>query len=61
MTPISESTEVADSASSRILSRGFASDTASGDDGQAKKLARTFHESLRFPAPRRRARESEET
>src|ERR1700675_1251796 len=44
---------VSDSASSRVLfSRGFASVYGEwATTGEAKKLARTFHESLRFPRP----------
>jgi hypothetical protein len=45
--------EVTDSVSSRVLfSRGFASVYGEWETtGEAKKLARTFHESLRFPRP----------
>ena len=45
--------EVRDAATNRILfSRGFASIYGEWETtGEAKKIARTFHESLRFPAP----------
>ena len=55
--------EVADGASGRVLfSRGFASVYGEWETtGEAKKLARTFHESLRFPRPEAAVRvESEE-
>ena len=52
--------EVADGASGRVLfSRGFASVYGEWETtGEAKKLARTFHESLRFPRPEAAARVS---